>query len=254
VLVRLAVSADAPITRSTYATLTFQGVTGLSFVQLDDDGVSSAPPAPGPNGGLPRIPLKGSTLGQLTDRAGELMDKVEKVTDNVNQMLGGDNQAALSAAIKEIGGAAKALNQLAANTDQTIQAQFGPNRTDVPQLVRQATGTLKSLENASAKADATLGELNATAADLRRGMNALTAQDGAIDRLNHGITTFNTTTLPHIQGLTENASLTLRRFDRVLGAIDENPQSLLYGNGPIAPGPGEPGYTPPAAGATAPSP
>ena len=41
VLVRIAVAPDAPITKSTFATLTYQGVTGLSFVQLDDAGGST---------------------------------------------------------------------------------------------------------------------------------------------------------------------------------------------------------------------
>jgi len=253
VLVRIEVSPDAPITRFTYATLTFQGVTGLSFVQLDDPGGSNQPPVPGPHGGVPRIPLRGSTLGQLTDRASDLLSKVETATDNINQMLGSTNQAALTDALKQIGGAAKALNQLATDTDKTIRVQFGPGRADVPALMRQATGTLKSLEGASTKASATLDEINAAAIDLRHGVGTLTGKDGTIDRLSDSITTVNTVTLPRIQGMTEDASHAFRRFDRVLDAIDQNPQSLLYGEGAVAPGPGEPGFTAPPARVTPPS-
>ncbi|MFT3779088.1 MAG: MlaD family protein [Ottowia sp.] len=253
VLVRVAVAADAPITKSTFATLTFQGVTGLSFVQLDDPGDSAEPPAPGPNGGPPRIPLKDSALGQLTERAGTLIDKVEQATDSINRMLGAENQAALAAALKEVGAtareagaAAKSLNQLAANTDQAIQAQFGARRTDVPALVRQATATLKSLEGVGAKANAALDDVSAAAGDLRRGMDTLTGQGGVIERLGESATTVGTTTLPRIQGLTEDASRTVRRLDRVVDSISENPQSLIYGGGAIPPGPGEPGFVSPS--------
>ncbi len=38
ILIRFSVSKDTPITRSTFATLSYQGVTGLAYVQLDDDG------------------------------------------------------------------------------------------------------------------------------------------------------------------------------------------------------------------------
>ncbi|MEK9804385.1 MAG: MlaD family protein, partial [Curvibacter sp.] len=38
VLLRLELDADAPVTRSTYATLGYQGLTGIAFVQLDDEG------------------------------------------------------------------------------------------------------------------------------------------------------------------------------------------------------------------------
>ena len=38
VLIRIAIDEQAPITQSTFASLGFQGVTGLAFVQLDDNG------------------------------------------------------------------------------------------------------------------------------------------------------------------------------------------------------------------------
>ena len=250
VLVRIAVSPDAPITRATFATLTFQGVTGLSFVQLDDPGGSREPPAPGPNGGPPRIPLKDSAFGQLTERARELMVKAEQATDNLNQLLGKDSQTELVAALKEIGAAAKTLNQFAAHTDKTIQAQFGSGGADIPALVRQTASTLKSLESAGAKANTTLDELSASAADLHRGMSALTAEGGAIDRLNDSLGTVSATTLPRIQALTDNANRALRRFDRALDTVEENPQLLIYGSGAIPPGPGEPGFKAPATDST----
>src|SRR6476661_4218394 len=38
VLVRLEIGRGAPVSTDTFATLSFQGVTGLAFVQLDDTG------------------------------------------------------------------------------------------------------------------------------------------------------------------------------------------------------------------------
>src|SRR6478735_3889250 len=38
VLMRLEIDHEAPVTKDTFATLSFQGVTGLAFVQLDDLG------------------------------------------------------------------------------------------------------------------------------------------------------------------------------------------------------------------------
>ena len=106
VLVEIAVDRNAPVTQSTFATLAFQGVTGLSFVQLDDDASSNLPPVPGPNG-PPRIPLKPNALGQLQDMASELVEKVGQATERVNKMLGPENQAALTSTLTELGAAAK---------------------------------------------------------------------------------------------------------------------------------------------------
>ena len=43
VVIGITVDPATPLTRSTYAQLGFQGVTGLSFVQLDDDGAERQP-------------------------------------------------------------------------------------------------------------------------------------------------------------------------------------------------------------------
>ena len=40
ILIRIGVSVDTPVTKGTYARLGFQGVTGLAFISLDDDGSS----------------------------------------------------------------------------------------------------------------------------------------------------------------------------------------------------------------------
>jgi len=251
VLVRIAVAADAPITKSTFATLTFQGVTGLSFVQLDDDGNSNEAPE-GYEGGPPRIPLKPNLFGQLSDRAQELVGKLDETVDRVNHVLGDQNQAALSQAIQQVAvaaqetaGAAKSINALAADTNRTIEAQFGPRHSSIPQLVNQTTAALKTVQEAAAQTRQTVASLDGVAGDLKKGMGELTGKGGVVDRLGESVNTFGSTTLPRIQTLTDDASRTIRRLDRVANTIGENPQSLLYGNGAIPPGPGEHGFEPP---------
>ena len=241
VLVELAVDRNAPVTQSTFATLAFQGVTGLSFVQLNDDGSSTAAPTAGPNG-VPRIPLKPNALGQLQDMASELAEKVGQATDRINQVLGPENQAALNTALVEIGGAAKSINQLASNTDKTIQAQFGAGKLDVPALVKQASVSLKSVETAAAQTRQTAANLNAVATQLGSGVERVTGPGGVVDQLSESAGTFTTNTLPRIQNLTDDASRTIRRLDRIANSLAENPQSFIYGSGTIPPGPGEPGF------------
>ena len=251
VLVTLAVDKDAPITRTTYAQLAYQGVTGLSFVQLDDDGNSNEPPERY-EGGPPRIPLKPNLFGQLSDRAQELVGKLDETVDRVNHLLGDQNQAALSRAIQQVAvaaqetaGAAKSINALAADTNRTIEAQFGPRHSSIPQLVNQTTAALKTVQEAAAQTRQTVASLDGVAGDLKKGMGELTGKGGVVDRLGESVNTFGSTTLPRIQTLTDDASRTIRRLDRVANTIGENPQSLLYGNGAIPPGPGEHGFEPP---------
>ncbi len=241
VLVRIAVDHTTPITQSTFATLAYQGLTGLSFVQLDDIGGSTEIPLPY-EGGPPRIPLKPGLLGQLQDSAATLVGKLDQTMDRLNQALGSENQAALTQALTEVGAAAKSINQLAANTDKTIQTQFGPNGTNFPALIKQATGSLKTVQEAAAKTGQAMGSVNAAAVDLKAGLGTLTAAGGILDRLNESVSTVSGTTLPRVQSLTEDVSRTIRRLDRIANTLNDNPQSLLYGNGATPPGPGERGF------------
>ena len=68
-----------------------------------------------------------------------------------------------------------------------------------------------------------------------------------LERVDEGANTVTRSTLPQIQNLTEDASRTIRRLDRIANTLGENPQALLYGSGAIAPGPGEPGFVAPVA-------
>ena len=56
VRVRITVDERVPLTTSSFATLSYQGVTGLAFIALDDKGESNVALKPD-NGDPPRIPL-----------------------------------------------------------------------------------------------------------------------------------------------------------------------------------------------------
>ena len=252
VLVRIAVSPDAPVTRSTFATLVYQGVTGLSFVQLDDEGAASEPLPAGPNGPA-RIPLKPSALGQLSDMASELAAKVGQIADRINLVLSDDNQAAFTSALQEMGEAAKSTRQLAQTAEQTIKTQLDPARASIPKLVQQASASLQSIDAAAQQTRQTLASFGTVASDVQRAVDQVAGQDGVIAQLGDSAATVTATTLPRIQNLTEDASRTIRRLDRIANALAENPQSFIYGRGTIPPGPGEAGFEPAAPSTPAPA-
>ena len=45
----------------------------------------------------------------------------------------------------------------------------------------------------------------------------------------------------------DDTSRAVRRLGRTADSINDNPQSLLFGNGGVVAGPGEPGFSAPAA-------
>jgi len=265
VLVRIAVDDTAPITRSTFATLGFQGVTGLAFIQLDDSGESKVALETG-NGEPARIPMRSNLLSRLSEQGEAILARVEQTSERVNLLLSPQNQQQMMATINGIGQAAASarqlserMQQLAGGIDLVVRAQFGPDRVSVPQFVEQAnatlqeaTVTLKSLQKTSDGVDQTTAEFRRTAAELTRVAERLTAQGGLVDRLAEGATamtaagqSFNAGTLPRLNRTSDEATRTVRQVTRVVNAVGDNPQALIFGAGAAAPGPGEPGFVAP---------
>ena len=112
VLVRIAVDTDAPVSQATFATLGYQGVTGIAHVQLDDDADSklAGKALQGVDGEPPRIPLRSSLVGRLAEQGAALLVQVEAATRSVNRLLSPDNQKMLMDAVRNTGDAAHGLS------------------------------------------------------------------------------------------------------------------------------------------------
>ena len=237
VLIRIAINEQAPITQSTFGTLGFQGVTGLAFVQLDDNGESkvilpgSEPPA--------RIPMRPSLLSKLSDKGERILSQLEETSLRVNLLLSPDNQKSLMGAIGNMGQAAASVQQLSADTNKVL-----------PQLVQDANATLKTVQDTSVRVGESADEARRSARAFRTVTERMNAPDGTLDRLSRGSDTLaatgqtlNAATLPRLNRAVDDAARMTRQVGQAAGAVNANPQSLIFGNGPQTPGPGEPGFS-----------
>jgi phospholipid/cholesterol/gamma-HCH transport system substrate-binding protein len=229
VLMRLEIDHQAPVTTDTYATLSFQGVTGLAFVQLDDTGRANAPRLEPENGHPPRIPLKPGLLSKLQEKGEVILDRVEQLTGRMNQLLGDENQKRFASALDNLNHAAGDASKLAQRLDNTVATRVDPAMASVQKSADQ---------------------IGRTAADFSQTAKRLNAKDGPMDRLaegsealSHAADSFNSATLPRINRVTEETSRAVRQLGRAVNNVNDNPQSLIFGSGSVAPGPGEPGFS-----------
>jgi phospholipid/cholesterol/gamma-HCH transport system substrate-binding protein len=240
VLMRLEIDREAPITRDTFATLNYQGVTGLAFVQLDDNG-QPAPRLVPNDKNPPRIPLQPSLLSKLTSRGEVILDQVEKVTKSLDQMLGEPNQRRVATVLDNLGTAATSAGRLAQRLDATVEKRVDP-------ALAETAATMRSVRQSS-------DDVAKAAADFGQTARRLNEKDGPMDRLaegtealSHAADSFNAATLPRINRVTEDTSRAVRQLSRTVNNINDNPQSLIYGSGRVDPGPGEPGFAAPGEG------
>ena len=266
VLVTLAINQGTPITKSTYAVLGYQGVTGLAYVQLDDDGSSNDLLDLSGNT-APRIILKPSLLSKLSDQGANLLVQIEETAKRVNLLLAPENQKALIGSVQAVGASASNVSAQVTAMQKILDAQFGPERTDIPALIKDTRGTMQALQS-------TAGELNKTAQAATQAVSSMggvaqriAEKGGTLDSMNDGLKSMNTAaqsvgqsaqtigqsaqslsanTLPKATRMADDAARAARSTDRVIKELGDNPQSLIFGNATVPPGPGERGFVAPA--------
>ncbi|TFW03519.1 MCE family protein [Oxalobacteraceae bacterium OM1] len=222
ILVHISVKPDTPITQSTFATLGYQGVTGIAYVQLDDDGSKPVRLASSPEH-IARIAMRPSLFDELQNRGLAILKQTEEVTRRVNDLLTPENEQAILGAFNKV---SEAATQVA-----TIPRALQPTLDKLPAVTAQAQQTLRSLDRLSASTTALTDKLQ--------------QPNGAIDKLANSAeelgavaNRFGVETLP----LATDVRSSLRALNRTLDNLNERPQSVLFGSPTTTPGPGEPGF------------
>jgi phospholipid/cholesterol/gamma-HCH transport system substrate-binding protein len=232
VLVRIAVRSGTPVTRGTVAQLGSQGVTGLAYVMLDDDGSSPEPLAPLPEQAA-RIPVRASFLEEVTGSGKDLMAELTELARRMNALVDEKNRTQLVSALAGVEEATQRISALA----RTVE----PGARNLHQLTEDARKTLTL-------ADTVLDNLNGLALQLAQRIEVL-------ERVARGAEQFGDAaqsvaagvaadTLPRVNALFEEIARNSRNLDRLLSDLASEPSSVVFGRPALPPGPGEPGFDP----------
>src|SRR6266436_5399545 len=203
--IRIGVQEGTPITKSTYAQLGYQGVTGLAFVSLNDDGTSSELLKAGGRE-PPRIDLRPS----IFDSSLDLVAAVYELSGRMNDLLSEENRRLVT---RVLGGIERASRQTA---ELAEHLQPGAERLCV--------------------------EVGALSRKLEERSQAFDRMAASLEEVGVAARSFNDETLPRFNALVEQLHRDTRSLDRVLNALGENPQSFVFGAQRAKPGPGEPGF------------
>ncbi len=232
ILITISVAADLPVTKGTTAKLTYQGVTGLASVLLEDKG-GNVEPLESTDGQPPRIALLPNFMDNLGDNAADLMEQMSKVAERAGVLLSDQN--------------VKNISQTLANLDKASSGLSG-SMQDLPQLMaslkqalneenmKRLSTTLANLEKASGEAAPLATDLRALVANLQgvaKKIDALTGEAGG---------ELAQTTLPRLNVLLQELSVNARQMSRLLDQIEDSPNMLIFGREARRPGPGEAGF------------
>jgi phospholipid/cholesterol/gamma-HCH transport system substrate-binding protein len=228
IMIGISVRAGTPITQGTVGQLRPQGLTGLSYVMLDDDG-SRPEPLP-PNAGA-HIPMRPSFMEQMADSVKDLAANARQVTQRLNNVLSDENQAHITRALANLETATQRVVAVASAIEPAAKA--------APGLVAQARQTFAEAQPMIASITAMTQQLSQRAEALDRVAKSAEQVGGAAQSFSHTVVD---DTLPRINQLADQLTRTAGHLDRLLRQLRDRPSSVVFGPPRQAPGPGEAGF------------
>lgn len=232
ILIGIDVKAGTPITRGTVAQLGSQGVTGLAYVMLDDDGTKPEPLPPSDKK-TGRIPVRQAFLDELSGSGKDLLAEISEVGRRLNMLLDGKNQAQLMRALASLETATQGI--------ATLTRHLEPGMKEFPALTADARKTLQRADALFANLNTLTQQLNQRVDTLERVARSAEQMGGSAQSLSNAALTES---LPRISTLLDELTRNSRNLDRLLSDLNDQPYSLVFGRLPPPPGPGEPGFDP----------
>lgn len=232
ILVTINLDSRYRLTKATTAQLNFQGITGLAYVQLEDEG-TSRDFLTAAGGAPPRIALRPTLLDSLGDKAGDIVGQIAELSSRLNRLLDEKNAANFSRTLENAAAASEGLRQ-------------------VPQVVAAmraalSDSNLKRFEGILAQVEKTAGEAAPLTAEAREMVQSMTTLSKRLDKFVDSTGgEVSHATLPQLNALMKELAQNSRQLSRILDTLDNNPQALLFGKGAPKPGPGEAGFIAPS--------
>ena len=230
VRIRIGVREGTPITKSTYAQLGYQGITGLAYVLLGDDGKSKEALQSGPDE-IAVIRMKPS----LMDNGESLFGSIVEITDKVNALLAEENQGRVRRTLAGLEDLTQRANVAAKKLEPSLEA--------MPGLITEAKSAAADARASLNKADQLIGSVNGLALKLDQRVDTLTRAVVSIEEVGITARAVGEETMPRMNALIDDLTRETHTLGRVVNTLGDNPQSIVFGTPPGRPGPGEPGFT-----------
>ena len=203
VWVRVEVDAETPVLQGTTAQIKGVGFTGVSEIALEGAVKGARPLSQAGPQGCPVIPASSGGLGALLNSAPELIDRIQRLTERLTELLSDRNQNSISnildnvertsdvlaqrapdlaeaigdarIAARNAGIAAQRVGLLADNTSQLVNEQGKPAAEDLRKAIAAAQRSAENLDAMVSDARPgvqnfsknTLPEINRLVRDLR---------------------------------------------------------------------------------------
>ena len=198
VWVRIEVDDETPVLQGTTAQIKGVGFTGVSEIQLDGAVKGSRPISQVGPQGCPVIPATSGGLGALLNSAPELIDRIQRLTERLTELLSDKNQNAIADILENVDRTTKVLAERAPDLADAMQdARIAARNAGIAaQRVAELASSTNQLVNEQGKP---------AAEDMRKAISgvqhAADNLDAMISDARPGIQNFSKNTLPEANRL-----------------------------------------------------
>jgi phospholipid/cholesterol/gamma-HCH transport system substrate-binding protein len=198
VWVRIDVDDETPVLQGTTAQIKGVGFTGVSEIQLSGAVKDAAPLTQVGPQGCPVIPSSSGGLGALLNSAPELIERIQRLTERLTELLSDKNQNAISDILENVDKTTKVLAERAPDIADTLQeAQIAARNAGIAaQRVATLAESTNSLVNEQGKPAAE--DLRKAIASVQKAADNL---DAMVSDARPGVQNFSKSTLPEANRL-----------------------------------------------------
>lgn len=212
---------SAPINNGTYASLAFQGITGVAVVKLSADPGLHDPLPAGKDGGFPVIPTRDSGFSALLAKAPDVVDKLDSLLMQVNQILGEENRAFVNGMLADM----KAVTSALASREDTIAEiplLFKQSLEELQANLEQIKSMVGDMEPGVSSTVSNLELATANLAQMTRRIDSWTAANDA------DMDAFMGDGLGQVPALVTDARAALREVEKLVRELRDDPSVLIY--------------------------
>ncbi|WP_439272693.1 MlaD family protein [Pseudochrobactrum sp. HB0163] len=244
VIVQTEVNRTTPITRSTKAELSSQGLTGISFVELKGGSLME------PNlmevaekaGYVARINADPSIFTDLMATAKDIFGRTERVLNGLEGFVN-DARGPLTDTVNN----AKTFTDALAKNADVISA-LGDNAPEVQKTILEAREMMSRLNEASKRVDGIMAKLdqmlspedkNGVVAQARATLSSIQkTSDNLNNRLGpitDNLARFSGKGLTDLQSVVVDSSRSIQRIERAITDLERDPQRIIFGGSGTVP-------------------
>lgn len=221
VRVDIDVLESTPIDTGTYASLYYQGITGVAVINLYGDPGMNLPLKPPPGMDHPVIEVRDSGIAALLANAPGILEKMDRLLDQAHQLVGKENRTLITKSLRNL---------------ETLSGALAEREGAFSELPIAVNDTLRELREG-------LHQLRDTVAELRPGLGAsidnITQASADLSSLIARLETWTSENgddmehfmaggLGQVPDLIADARAALREIEKLMRSLREDPSRVIY--------------------------